>query len=73
MKWVGLEQGGWCNLEEKPVVLMLFSDPTGNVACVLEEYTKYYESGVENPLEPAARDEPIGPQRRMTVNLWKGD
>jgi hypothetical protein len=54
------------------VVLVLFSDPTGHPACVLEEYTKYYESGVENPLEPAARDEQIGPQRQITVNLWKG-
>ena len=54
------------------MVLVLFSDPTGHAACVLEEYTKYYESGVENPLEPAARDEPIVPQRQMKVNLWKG-
>ena len=72
-KWVNLEKGGWCNLEEKPAALVRICDPTGHAACVLEKYTKYYESGVENPTEPAARDVPIEPKLRAPVLLRKGE
>ena len=38
------------------MALVLISDPTRPAVCVLEEYTKYFELGIENPMEPAARD-----------------
>jgi len=52
---------------------VLICDPTGHAARVLEEYTKYYESGVENRMEPAARDVPIELKIRVPILLWKGE
>ena len=34
---------------------------------------KYFESGVEDPLELAAREVPIGMKRRVPAIIWKGD